>query len=219
MQLGLVEAASFGGAVEGGEVSPSLDCVANMAALEAFDVCRRAVLLLDRRGSVVVANEYAKSLLTGDVRISGGKLVTGYASADVALNRAVHKLLSSGSGAYVSIPLCLPRCGQRGLLAFLVTLSSPSSAVVGSHRVAVLLVDPDHRCRPSENALQAAFGFSRAEARLAARVCIGETIESAAKQLGISRDTGRSHLKSIFSKAGVRRQAELVALVTSSLLV
>jgi DNA-binding CsgD family transcriptional regulator len=55
--------------------------------------------------------------------------------------------------------------------------------------------------------------LSEAEARLASRLASGEALEMVTEQFGIAKETGRSHLKSIFAKTGVHRQAELVALL------
>ena len=44
----------------------------------------------------------------------------------------------------------------------------------------------------------------------------GLTLEEAAKALGIRLNTARAHLRSIFSKTGVRRQTELVRIFLNS---
>ena len=71
----------------------------------------------------------------------------------------------------------------------------------------------DNVSRPPQAALQAAFGLSEAEARLAAQLASGEALERITAQFGIAKETGRGQLKSIFAKTGVHRQAELVALL------
>ena len=58
-------------------------------------------------------------------------------------------------------------------------------------------------------------GAGDAEARLAARLARGETMEEAAEALAISRETARSQAKAVYAKTGVNRQAGLVALVLS----
>jgi DNA-binding CsgD family transcriptional regulator len=77
-------------------------------------------------------------------------------------------------------------------------------------------IDPDKRWMAAEATLRASFGFTEAEARLAARISGGSALDTVAKSLGISKETGRNQLKNIFAKAGVRRQAELVAVVSST---
>ena len=55
------------------------------------------------------------------------------------------------------------------------------------------------------------FRFTRAEQQVADRLARGLTVPQIAKQLEISIETVRCHLKQAFVKAGVHRQAELVA--------
>ena len=44
----------------------------------------------------------------------------------------------------------------------------------------------------------------------------GLSLDEAAELLNIRRNTARAHLRSIFSKTGVRRQTELVRLILNS---
>ena len=60
------------------------------------------------------------------------------------------------------------------------------------------------------------FGFTAAEAKLAARISSGTALDNATESLGIAKETGRNQLKNIFAKAGVHRQAELVAVLAST---
>ena len=61
-------------------------------------------------------------------------------------------------------------------------------------------------------------GLTRAEARLAATLAKGISLEEAAAALSISVHTVRSQLKAVFAKTGVTRQAELVALLLADML-
>jgi len=80
-----------------------------------------------------------------------------------------------------------------------------------------VFVDLEKRPRPLQESLCASFELTPAEARLAVGIGSGKNLESIADELGILKETARSQLKSIFLKAGVRRQAELVALLGSFL--
>jgi DNA-binding CsgD family transcriptional regulator len=61
------------------------------------------------------------------------------------------------------------------------------------------------------------FGLTPSEARLALHLITGETLRSAAAELHISYETARTQLKSIFSKTGTCRQAELVLVILTAL--
>jgi DNA-binding CsgD family transcriptional regulator len=63
-------------------------------------------------------------------------------------------------------------------------------------------------------ALSDLFRLSVAEARVAALLSHGWTIETAARALGLSPGTVRNHLKAVFSKTAVNRQTDLAVLVS-----
>jgi DNA-binding CsgD family transcriptional regulator len=60
--------------------------------------------------------------------------------------------------------------------------------------------------------LARAFGLTPAEARLASRLVDEDSVETAADKLGVTYETARKTLKSIFAKTNTHRQAQLVAL-------
>jgi len=184
-----------------------------VGVLEAFDISGTAVLLINRMGEAFRINPSAERLLKGDVRIANRKLVAKDKGATIALERALHDLLWRSAGGGLSPPVPLPRTGQRPLLAYPARLASVTANILVDCRAIVVLIDPDDFSRPPEAVLRTAFGLSHAEARLAARLASGEALESAAERFGIAKDTGRSHLKNVFEKTGVHRQAELVALL------
>jgi DNA-binding CsgD family transcriptional regulator len=55
------------------------------------------------------------------------------------------------------------------------------------------------------------FGLTPTESKIANWLTTGASIEEYAEQRGVSIETARSQLKSILSKTGMRRQAQLVA--------
>ena len=60
------------------------------------------------------------------------------------------------------------------------------------------------------------FDFTPAETQLALQLADGLALEEAADELGISKNTARAHLRAVFSKTGVTRQATLVRMLLSS---
>jgi DNA-binding CsgD family transcriptional regulator len=79
-----------------------------------------------------------------------------------------------------------------------------------------LLVTPvDKQKVPTATVIQGLFDLSVAEARVAQFMSTGNDIPSVAQQLGVSTETIRTHVKSIFRKTGTARQSELAALLSS----
>lgn len=67
---------------------------------------------------------------------------------------------------------------------------------------------PNLRCR-----LERLFGLTRTEAELTVRLAQGESSEAIASARGVSVETVRTQLRTVFRKTGTHRQGELVCLV------
>lgn len=59
--------------------------------------------------------------------------------------------------------------------------------------------------------LQKAFGFTPAEARVAAALATGESVAGMSKRLGVQVNTARAHIKQVLGKTGTMGQAQAVA--------
>src|SRR5258707_11638490 len=81
-------------------------------------------------------------------------------------------------------------------------------------RAAIWILNTEAPALPSEELLNALFLLSPAEARLAIGLLKGMSAAECAQQSGVGVATVRSQLHSIFSKTGVRHQAQLVALLS-----
>jgi len=68
----------------------------------------------------------------------------------------------------------------------------------------------------SEVVTKQLFNLTKAETALAMELANGLSLEEGAENLNIRRNTARAHLRSIFSKTGVRRQTELVRILLNS---
>lgn len=103
----------------------------------------------------------------------------------------------------------------RGLVLRAIPLA-PRDDVFDIFRPAALVtltdLDQPHRIRRRD--LAALFGLTDRESDVASLISEGSSIEGAARQLAISENTVRFHLKAVFGKVGVSRQAELVAIVS-----
>lgn len=66
---------------------------------------------------------------------------------------------------------------------------------------------------PELKLLELLFDLTPAEARVAALVTEGRSVDFIAHRLGVTANTVRRHLKAVFSKTGVHRQAELASLL------
>jgi len=95
---------------------------------------------------------------------------------------------------------------------------APDDWSEGKHRpsVAVFVRDAEGKADPQVRLAQQLFQLTQAETALAIQLANGLSLEEAAEALNIRRNTARAHLRSIFSKTGVRRQTELVRIFLNS---
>ena len=101
-------------------------------------------------------------------------------------------------------PVVIKEIGEPPLIAYL----------AGDAREDFYIADLSALPAPTIDVLNAVFGLSAAEARLAQLLTRGESVESAAQLLEIKPTTARSQLAAVFEKTGTRRQAKLVALLS-----
>lgn len=165
--------------------------------------------LADERGLAVAHNAALDALLGTGLSLRRGRLAAADAQADRDL-AAFRRCLPSGPAG----PAVIRKDGLPWLALTALPLGENSTQVFTGARAIVLVGDLAARIAPGAATLAAAFGLTPAEARLAARVATGAGLVEACRDLGIGRETGRSHLGAIFAKTGTSRQAELAALLT-----
>lgn len=104
-----------------------------------------------------------------------------------------------------------------GARPYIVTLvpSSDFGALGGA--CIAYIKDPSRDALPAPELLARVFGFTPAEARLAAALATGQTIQDIADSWSVSRNTIKTHLRGAFAKTETSRQSDLVRIVRSSL--
>ena len=81
----------------------------------------------------------------------------------------------------------------------------------------MVVSDPARHRQVSAATLEAVYALSPAEARVAALMAQATSLPEAARHLGISPNTAKTHAKRVFDKLGVSGQAELVLRVAGTL--
>jgi DNA-binding CsgD family transcriptional regulator len=185
------------------------------AALAAFEASHRPVMLLNKEGMVIRCNQSAEKLLGPDLQLSGGRLLSSSAQATSKLHKSIRDLIWSLEPMRSSAIVSLPRHETRPLLAYLTAPGEGIFDILGACHCIITLIDPNEMSIAEPSMLKEYFGLSPAEARIAADVAMGKMLPDVCATLHISYETGRSHLKNVFSKLGVHGQGELAALITS----
>jgi DNA-binding CsgD family transcriptional regulator len=188
-----------------------------------LDLMPNAALLLDRHGRIMQSNTAAEDLLRGSDGIAfdadaGLQLVSALPGERQALSRALKDALvaASGLGTALAEPVRISRpSGAAPLLVVAVPLPRPSSPFLelAAHaRVLVVIVDPAAKSRATISAIQAAYGLTVAEARVALLLASGVPGAQIPAMLRVSSATIKTHLRHCFEKTGTHSQVELARL-------
>jgi DNA-binding CsgD family transcriptional regulator len=184
-----------------------------------------AVLLLDEFSRLVYANRSASAMpLNNDgVRLSSDGIVADNKAVNDALQALISEALSP-TGAMRAPPpqvVRIPRASGKRPYCVFVSKVGPQHSALSTYKpaVCVIITDPDDQRRPPLQSIQAAFGFTPAEARLAAILSTGADLRVAADELRITYGTARARLAQIYLKTDTRRQGELIHLLLKTLAV
>jgi DNA-binding CsgD family transcriptional regulator len=176
----------------------------------------RGVIALDSMGCVLDANTTALAFFDDEVQVSERRLRLRdpRASADLAILTARLRAAPETAELHVT-PIVARRTGKPPLLLRLFPVGGAATRTFLDARALILLSELRAKPAPDPAVVARAFGLSRAEARLASLIVGGLALDTAARRLGVSRETARSQLRSVFAKTATHRQSELVALLVS----
>ena len=184
-----------------------------------LDVAGIGVIHLDREGRIVAASDRAIELLRrpGGLTDQGGGLHAVDPAEDVKLRRLLQGAVSLVSGPGVA---GWTTVGGQFESPRLVLHVSPVSGRLMDFRMrgagaVVLLVDPARRPHVDANLVASALGLTPRESSVAVMLATGYSLREIATATGRKESTVRWHLKHIFAKHQVSRQADVVRLVLS----
>ena len=184
---------------------------------QALDSLRASVVFLDRAGKVRYLNRAAKKILAED---DGLRLTSKGVTVASADEGRIFAELCAAAGAPRTLrlprnicPVTRPSGKLRYLLEVIPARSSGIWDIPGAASCVVWISDPEKRTTSDDHTLRALFGLTPAELRLVALLTADADLTEACECLGISRNTARTQLQSIFQKMGVARQSELISLV------
>ena len=179
----------------------------------ALDQCTVPVLGLNVRGQVLYANAAAEALLhAGTVlRLHYGTLQASQPGEHQTLIQALHRasLLGQDVQGRPEEHLTFSRDGLPPLSGLLL----PVTKRWPERGFTLLLKDPAARRTPPPVLLQHLYGLTPAEARVAALLTDGLTLDEIGAHLGTATATVRNQLKQVFAKTGARRQGDLIRLI------
>ena len=185
---------------------------------DLLDRSPAAILLLDERKRIVFVNRGARALQAeaDGVRFSVDGVTLEYRQDNDRLQRLVAQ-------AFTAVPAghsmrALRPSGKRPYAILVGPVSQKYSGLSAIRpRVCIVITDPDRATPFLKMRLEAVYGLTEAEARLAVLLVDGQKLPAAAATLGITYGTCRTRLAEIFLKTETRSQPDLVALLLKTL--
>jgi DNA-binding CsgD family transcriptional regulator len=192
-------------------------------ALAALDELKRGVVFVGPNRLMIYANQAAERILAcrdGLFLDGKGACRASHAAEQASLDRLLDGAIGGrwrgegGASSSGGVMLVRRPSGARALGLVVAPMPSPPSGLAAAHVAAVILIsDPEADSGALREILRRLYPLSDREAEFAVRIAEGERLEEAARRAGVTYQTARSYLKSIFMKLGVNRQAELASLV------
>ena len=177
-----------------------------------------AVFLLDGAGRIVELNARARELLDNDGVLSdgGGRLGASLSAVDRAIRKAIRRA-GSASATRQASSIAIPATDRRDRLQMHVSPVPQRHTGSLNNGVEVLGVvqSPWQAASLDRARVRDALALTDAEAEVAAMLAEGRTIREIANSRHRTVESVRWHVKNVYAKTGVRRQADLVRTVLS----
>ena len=192
---------------------------AQSAGLEtALDLHPTGVLLLGGTGQVVLMNRAASAFVSERDGLLANRdgLRAELPAESSLLEKTIRQATSTSNGHGMSAG-GMVLISRRARPPLQILVSPIGKSPIESEAVAaiVFVTDPLQRHRPTQDVLRLRFGLTPAECRVALLLSDGHAPRKIANMVGVTDNTVRSQIKSVFSKTGVRRQGELIRVLLS----
>ncbi|HTW66779.1 MAG TPA: helix-turn-helix transcriptional regulator [Bryobacteraceae bacterium] len=184
-----------------------------------LDRYSHALYLTDPGARVLYANAAARevSASSDGLSIRDGRLAITSSRQDAAFRRAVSEIATVRGAQLRRIEVSRHSGGEPYRLILMpVGESGEIPMGVSMPAVSILVVAAGMRPTPDVPVLCELFLLTPAEARVAGKLALGQSVEEIAAAAKISVGTVRTHLKRTLAKTGTTRQGELISLILRS---
>jgi DNA-binding CsgD family transcriptional regulator/PAS domain-containing protein len=188
-----------------------------IATLKAtLDTFNAGILVVGDEAHILHANNSAREMLAKRTPIAAvnGVLSVRDAQAREELTQAI-VLARTDEATIGTNGIAVPLRDEGSAVAHVLPLARGElrTRLVPQATAGVFITQPTDSAARDIHAVAASFNLTPAEARMLEHLAAGATFAEATKALGVSTNTGKTHLARIFSKTGVSRQTDLIALV------
>ena len=186
----------------------------------ALNMLSTGVIFLGAQGEVVLLNKRAEQILNrrDGLLLAQGKLGATLHAESRRLQAMICAAAQTGNGAGLSAggTILISRDKGRPISATVAPLHELCSVLSQRPAVVLFISDPDERVDLPYDSLQRCYGLTPAEARLAMVLLDGHSLKKTADSCGVTHNTAKSQLKSVFAKTQVRRQGELIRVLLNT---
>lgn len=191
---------------------------------QILDKLDMGVALLDERGRIVSSNHAARQAMRPEhgLNVIGNRLVAAEAADIGRLRKAI-----ADASSIISSPLqaqqgqCIGLRDRSGTIVTELVIKPCSETELGARdehiAVAVYIHTNIREAHPiNSEALTGLYGLTGKEAITATLVASGMGLSDVAAQMAVSVNTVKTHLRSVYDKTGLNRQAQLISLLGKS---
>lgn len=177
-----------------------------------------AVAILDRTGQAKTWNRAFDTLSEDGVHIRNGSVQLASGAAQTKFETLVRCVATGLAAQEMPDALFVNRPNSMLPLIVRVTpLRGQACERLGSfapvHGALLMILKPGNRTYPDLSNILLKLGLTQAQTRVALLIAAGHTTKTAAEYLAVSDETVRSHVKGVYTRLGIDRQADLIRLV------
>jgi DNA-binding CsgD family transcriptional regulator len=194
--------------------------VRNQSMESALNLLTTGVVFLGTAGIVLSMNSKAEEILSraDGLLLHQGKLRAALYTEASCLVKIINGAVATGKGqgCCAGGTMRISRKKRRPLAVTIAPLHEFKNGFSERAAAVLFISDLDQNLELPANLLQRCYGLTAAEARLAMILLEGHSLTEAAASCGVTQNTVRSQLKSVFLKTEVNRQSELIRLLLNT---
>ncbi|GAD50550.1 hypothetical protein NT2_09_01590 [Caenibius tardaugens NBRC 16725] len=178
--------------------------------LEAFNAIATPVGLLDVRGKLLATSDAFVPLLD-DLVVDG---IARMRLIDTDADKHLAELLQTASLQKTGASIVLRNERKLGTAVLhLIPTRRQARDLFSKVAYFAVVARPDNSSLPNADILSALFDLTPAEATVTRGIAMGQSTADLVRELEVTQETIKSHLKKIFAKTATHRQSDLALLV------
>jgi DNA-binding CsgD family transcriptional regulator len=186
-------------------------------AAETLGLIGLPAAVLSRSNRLLAANRLLEKLIPRVLQDRQARIGLVDRRADAMLRQSLLQLQSHSGEQVRSIPMAATP-EQPASVVHVVPVQGAANDIFAAASCVLVITAVTHPEIASTQVIRGLFDLTPAEARIACGIAAGKTVDDLAHEAHLAVGTVRQQLKSVFSKTGVSRQAELVGILVGSAL-